>query len=346
MEKDRIERIIALSLLFVLLAATVVVLFPFASAILFAIILVVASGEAVDKLEDWLGGRRALAAGLATAGFVACLLVPLAILAFLLADDVARFVAVSRQTFEERPSLPGWVSDLPLIGNAINQMWEAFRAGTYDIVQTVAPYTERIANFFLSGTTAVGGELAQVAVGLLISFFLLRDRDAIVAHLKKVSHRLIGPHSEHLLQEAHGTIIGVLYGVLGTAIVQGLLCAFAFWLAGVPGALLLGVVAAFLSIIPGGVGVVLALASLWLILQNEIGWAIFVILWGVVPIGAVESVIKAAFVSRGSRLPFILILLGLVGGLMAGGFAGLFWGPVVLSVSYRLLAEWSKTFEH
>jgi predicted PurR-regulated permease PerM len=142
---------------------------------------------------------------------------------------------------------------------------------------------------------------------------------------------------------AGGTIRSVVYGILGTAFAQSILAAIGMWIAGVPGALLWAMLTFFLSVIPVGPPLVWGTATLWLLSQGSIGWAVFMGLWGFFGISGIDNIVKPYLISRGSHLPFILTLVGVLGGALAFGFIGVFLGPLLLALGYRLLQEWVST---
>jgi predicted PurR-regulated permease PerM len=135
---------------------------------------------------------------------------------------------------------------------------------------------------------------------------------------------------------------GVVYGILLTAIVQGILTAFGLWLAGVPRPVLLGAVAGFLSVLPIGAPLVWIPAALWLMGIGHLGWGIFLAIYGVVAVSGADSVIRPWFIARGAQLPFLLTVLGVLGGALAFGLLGIFLGPVLLGIGYTLLNEWTE----
>jgi predicted PurR-regulated permease PerM len=178
-------------------------------------------------------------------------------------------------------------------------------------------------------------------LSLLIAFFLYRDGRAAAARLETVVGQLAGGRAHTLLGVASGTIKGVVYGILGTNLVQGVLAAIGFWLSGVPGAFLLGVLSFFLTTIPMGPVIIWVPAVLWLFHIGDTGWAVFLALWSFGVFGPLENVLRPYLISRGSDLPVILVLFGMIGGLLAFGFLGIFLGPVLLAVSFTLAEEWS-----
>ena len=138
---------------------------------------------------------------------------------------------------------------------------------------------------------------------------------------------------------------GVVYGILLTAIVQGMLTAFGLWLSGVPRPVLLGAVAGFLSVLPIGAPVVWIPAALWLMGSGHLGWGIFLAVYGVVAVSGADSVIRPWFIARGAQLPFLLTVLGVLGGAIAFGLLGIFLGPVLLGIGYTLVNEWAEAEE-
>jgi predicted PurR-regulated permease PerM len=133
----------------------------------------------------------------------------------------------------------------------------------------------------------------------------------------------------------------VVYGILLTAIVQGVLTAFGLWLSGVPRPVLLGAVAGFLSVLPIGAPLVWIPGALWLMSTGHLGWGIVLAIYGVVAVSGADSVIRPWFIARGAQLPFVLTVLGVLGGAIAFGLIGIFLGPVLLGIGYTLVNEWS-----
>jgi predicted PurR-regulated permease PerM len=144
-----------------------------------------------------------------------------------------------------------------------------------------------------------------------------------------------------LLGIMHDTVSGVIYGILGTGLAQGVLAAIGFVIAGVPGAVLLGGATFFLSVVPVGPPLVWGGAAIWLFQQGQPGWAVFVAIWGFFVVSTVDNVIKPFIISRGANLPFAIVFLGVLGGVLAFGVIGAFLGPTLLAVGYRLSTEWT-----
>lgn len=196
-----------------------------------------------------------------------------------------------------------------------------------------------------SGLIAVGlavwAGVTQVVLSAFLAFFLLRDAPVLSERLANAVERLAGERGQHLIKVAGGTVRGVIYGILGTAIAQALVAGLGFWIAGVPGAVLLSVLTFFFAVIPFGPPLIWMPATLWLWAQDETGMAIFMLLWGALGISSVDNFLRPYLISQNSKMPFVLIFCGVIGGALAFGLVGVFMGPTMLAVAFRLIEEWS-----
>ncbi|MGF1613854.1 MAG: AI-2E family transporter [Gammaproteobacteria bacterium] len=130
---------------------------------------------------------------------------------------------------------------------------------------------------------------------------------------------------------------GVVYGFIGTALAQGAAAYFGYWLAGVPNALSFGLVTCLLSIVPGGAGLLGMPVALWLYQQGEAAWAIFVAIWIVGVVSFLGNVVKPLLIGKETCLPFLLIMMGVIGGALGWGLLGVFLGPTLLTVCHNVL---------
>lgn len=189
---------------------------------------------------------------------------------------------------------------------------------------------------------AVGQGITQVLLSAFLAFFLLRDASVLGDRLEIAVERLAGGRGRHLLKVAGDTVRGVIYGILGTAIAQALVAGLGFWIAGVPGTVLLSVLTFFFAVIPFGPPMIWIPASLWLFAQDKPGLGIFLGLWGLLGISSVDNFLRPYLISQGSKMPFILIFCGVIGGALSFGLVGVFLGPTLLAVGFRLIEEWSS----
>ncbi|RYD32428.1 MAG: AI-2E family transporter, partial [Verrucomicrobiaceae bacterium] len=184
--------------------------------------------------------------------------------------------------------------------------------------------------------------VTQVLVSAFLAFFLLKDADILAERLSVAANRLAGDRGKHLIKVAGDTVRGVIYGIIGTAIAQALVAGIGFWIAGVPGAVLLSVLTFFFAVVPFGPPMIWLPAALWLFAQGETGYGIFMMIWGTFGISMVDNFLRPFLISQGSKMPFVLIFCGVIGGALAFGPVGVFMGPTLLAVAFRLIEEWSS----
>jgi len=173
-----------------------------------------------------------------------------------------------------------------------------------------------------------------------IGFFFFRDGDALMASIRSAFEHLAGGLADELLATIQNTVTGVVHGIFGTALAQALVAILGFYIAGVPGVLLLGIGTFFLSLVPVGPPLLWGGAAVWLFSQGQTGWAIFMVLYGLLVISSIDNFVKPFLISRSSNLPLLLIVLGVFGGVIAFGFIGVFIGPPVLAVGFTLVQLW------
>jgi predicted PurR-regulated permease PerM len=88
-----------------------------------------------------------------------------------------------------------------------------------------------------------------------------------------------------------------------------------------------------------GPTLVLAPAVIWTFWSGATGWGVFLLVCTLV-VGTMDNFVRPLLIKRGADLPLLLILAGVIGGLLAFGLVGIFVGPVVLAVAYKLLGDW------
>ncbi len=338
----RPERLIMALLLGGIAVGCVVVLTPFFTAILWAVILTFTTWPVYEwlRLHGRLGhAGAALVMVLLTAVIV---VLPLALAAPGGAADFAGLESALQAALAAGlPGPPGWLEDVPAIGPMLSGLWTSWAADLSVMVEFFKPYFGIAAQLGLRLVLGLANGVLDFVLALLVAFFLYRSGDVLALRLRALIHRIAGPRAEGLMAVTGATIRGVVYGILGTAIVQAILTALGLWVAGVPRPALLGVVAGALSVLPIGAPVVWIPAALWLLSIGKTFWAIALLVYGTVAISGADSVIRPYFIARGAQLPFLLTMLGVLGGALAFGLLGVFLGPVLLGVGYTLVAEWA-----
>ena len=338
----QIEQLVSLSIIALLIIGSIVIVFPFLSAILWAVVFAVTTWPLFVKVEKALGGRTSLAAAALTLLLALIFFVPMVYVGSKLVSQ-ASIVFDHAQGLMEKGlgPLPSWLKGLPLIGGKLEGIWRNIGQDTSKLIEIVKPHIKNILSLIISAGAGMARLVLLTILSLILLFFLLKEGRPLRAGLEAMAVRLGGEKGRQLLFVAGATMRSVVYGILGAAIVQAIMAIFGLWISGVPNPLFVGTVAGVFALIPIGViQVVLLPAAGWLIFKGHVAWGIFLAIWSFTVIGNIDSFIRPMLISRGAKIPFLVVLLGVLGGLAVGGILGLFVGATLLSVFFTLLKEW------
>jgi predicted PurR-regulated permease PerM len=336
------ERLLLALLLGGIGVGCVLVLYPFFSALLWAGILVFTTWPVCDWLHQQLRLGRGAAAGVMVALTAVTIVLPLALAAPSGANDVNHLrAAIDDALRAGLPGAPDWVYAIPLVGQTLGDLWNRWAADISVMVEALGPYVGILLEGGLGLLLGLANGVLLFMLALFVAFFFYLYGEPIAARLRLILRRIAGARAERLIVITGATVRGVVYGILLTAIVQGILTAFGLWLSGVPRPVLLGAVAGFIAVLPIGAPVVWIPCALWLMSSGHLGWGVFLAVYGVVAVSGADSVIRPWFIARGAQLPFVLTVLGVLGGAIAFGLLGIFLGPVLLGIGYTLVNEWA-----
>lgn len=332
---------IVIGFLFALGAASLKILEPFLHAWLWAIVIVVATWPTMTWLQARLGGRRWAAVSLLTLALLVLLVLPLSLAitaAVVNAGEIAERVK-NLDNFR-LPALPSWVSELPFFGAKALQLWDQVAtAGVEGLLTQLAPYAGALTKGIVARASGFGFIVIESILALAFVALLYLRGEAAARVVQRIAARLAGPRGALAVVLATRAIRGVALGVGGTAVVQSVLTGIGLSLAGVPFAALLSGLAFVLCLVQIGTVPVLLPAVVWVFWTGQTGWGIFLLIWAII-VGTADNVLRPLLIQRGVDLPFWLVFIGVVGGLLAFGLVGLFIGPVVLAVASMLLSNW------
>ena len=340
----RLELMAAGALTALLVVGTVVVLRPFITSLILSAVLAYATWPVYQWVLERSDQRTGRAATIMTLLLMLTLVTPFAVMAFSLADNAVELLRLIRGALNQPlPAPPEWLPSIPLAGSYLDEKWRSLMqqdegALLAQIKATLAQLP--LKDWSIASGAALGRGVVLIAFSVVICFFFYRDGPAITARIQAVMEHLAGRLAEHLIEVTAGTVSRVTNGILGTALAQSVLALVGFWIAGIPGAMLLGLLTFFLSIVPMGPPLIWFPAGLWLFFQGETAWAVFMMIYGMLVISSIDNLIKPYLISRGGTLPLLLVFMGVLGGLMAFGFIGVVLGPVILAIAYSLLTEW------
>jgi predicted PurR-regulated permease PerM len=337
--RTAVEVLVRVGVLAVLVAWCFAIARPFVVAVLWGVILAVATHPGYARLRDGLGGRPRLAATLLTLLALLLLIGPLGVLTAALVGNVGDLAA--RLTAGELavPAPPAGLAEWPLVGHRLERLWRLASVNLLSALSEVQPQLRALGRWLLSLVAGAGlGLLNFVAAVVIAGLLLARSADGRRL-ANAAATRLAGERGPELAGLAEHTVRGVARGVLGTALIQSALAGAGFVAAGVPWAALLTLACFLLGVVQLGPAIVL-LGAVAYVLSTAgalvgglfLAWCVFV--------GAIDNVLRPLLIGRGSEVPLAVILAGVLGGLLAHGLIGLFVGPIVLALGHELLRAW------
>ena len=241
-------------------------------------------------------------------------------------------------------TLPGWVTGIPFLGPKLAVAWESIVAGPEGLWARLAPYAGNLFNWFLSQAGSVGMIVVQFLLTVIIAAILYANGETAATGVIRFARRLGGERGEEVTVLAAKTVRAVAIGVVGTALIQSLLGGIGLAVTGVPAAAVLTAVMFILCIAQLGPALVLIPAVIWLYYTGQTAWGTVLLVFAILAL-TLDNVLRPILIRKGAELPLFLIFAGVIGGLVTFGIAGLFIGPVVLAITYKLLAAWVEDEE-
>jgi predicted PurR-regulated permease PerM len=237
------------------------------------------------------------------------------------------------------PPPPAAVKAWPLVGEAIYQFWDLASTNVSAALAKLAPQLKPLGSSLLGIAGDAGVGFLKFLGAIVVAGFLFPGAPALAERVKKVSRRLVPTRGEELVDLAAATIRNVSQGVVGISALQALLAGIGLVASGVPAASLLTSAVLILGIIQVGPSIVLIPLVIWSWTAMETSVALLFTCY-MVPVSLLDNLLRPIVMGRGLKTPMPVILLGVLGGTLAGGITGLFLGPIVLAVIWELLASW------
>jgi predicted PurR-regulated permease PerM len=327
---------ISLGVLFIglMIVASLWVLQPFIGATVWATMVVVATWPMMRAVEARLGGRRWAAVAVMTAAMLLVLVLPLLAAVATIVGHADDIVGWSRAAVRAGvPSPPGWVATIPVVGSRAAREWQQLAATPpEELMAWATPYVRTGLQWFAGQAGGFGLMLLHFVLTVLIAAILYANGEAAAGVVRRFARRLAGERGESSAVLAGQAIRAVALGVVVTAIVQSAAAGIGLAVSGIPYAAVLTALIFMLCIAQ-------APAVGWLYWTSGPLWGTVLLVWTVL-VGALDNVLRPLLIKRGADLPLLLIFAGVIGGLIGLGIIGLFVGPAVLAVTYRLLESW------
>ncbi|MBO6507171.1 MAG: AI-2E family transporter [Roseibium sp.] len=317
---------------------------PFFVFLLWAVILTVALYPAYSWLANKLGGRKTISALIITLIGLAIVMGPVAVLVVSLVETLQGWFHSISDGVIKLPPLPEKLASLPVVGAKIAELWQLASRSLELFFTKVGPMLVPAGGHILSALASLSGSVLFFIVSIILSGFLFVPGPKLASGAKRFADRIIAPRGAEFVDLAGATIRNVSRGVIGVAVIQGLLTGIVLIAFAVPLAGVLTFLALILCIIQIGPALIILPTIIWAWSSWEFLPALlFTVL--MLPVMLVDNVLKPILMSRGLDVPMLVILIGVLGGTITYGLIGLFLGPVVLAVFYELVIAWVKVGE-
>lgn len=340
--RDDITRTV-LTVLFIggLIGTAIWILKPFLGAAIWAVTIVTATWPAMVSVQRRLWGRRSLAVTVMTLILLCLLVMPLWLAIGTIVSNADQIAGWAKAAADfEMPPPPAWLDRLPFVGADLVRAWErVLLVEVQDFLKKLAPYGGAAIRWFAAEVGGFGALVLQFLLTVVFAALLYARGEAAASWMRRFGRRLGGARGEHSIVLAGQAVRGVAIGVVVTALIQSVLGGLGLVIAGVPFAAVLTALMFILAIAQVGPLLVLGPAVAWLYYTGGAGWGTLLLLYSLV-VGVMDNFLRPFLIKKGADLPFLLIFIGVVGGLIAFGLIGIFVGPVVLAVAHTLLSAW------
>jgi predicted PurR-regulated permease PerM len=334
------RRVLVAGLILGVLAATFSVLQPFVVPLIWGAILAYVSWPLHQRLLKWVKGRTGLAALITTLAVTLAIIVPLVWLVFMLRYEATGAYAQVQAFLASKPLLPPVLRDLPGAGPWLQDMLDELARDPTAIRAQLVRLTEESSLEVTRLIGGVGRNAAKLFFAVLSLFFLLRDGPRVLRETRAILEGILGERVRDYLDAIGSTTQAVVYALILGALAQGAVAGIGYWIFGIQAPVLLGAVTVLVALIPFGAPVVWGSLSVWLLLTGHVWQGVGLLLWGVLLVSWMDNIIRPLVISNATQMPFLLVVFGVLGGVLAFGLVGLFIGPVLLAVSLAIWREW------
>lgn len=334
------RRLLVAGLILGILLLTFSVLQPFIVPLIWGGILAYVSWPMHLRVLRMVRNRSSVASLITTLIVAVIIVVPLVWLILLLRVEAIAAYAEVQAFLASKPVLPPAIRDLPYIGAQVQEILNQLAADPTAIRGQAMLLMEQSSVEVSRLIGGVGRNVAKLFFALLSMYFLLRDGSRLMREARAVLEGILGPRVHDYLDAAGATTQAVVYALMLGALAQGAAAGIGYWIFGVDAPVLMGAVTVMIALIPFGAPMVWGSLAAWMLVKGDVWNGVGLILWGLVLVSWVDNIVRPLVISNATRMPFILVVFGVLGGVLAFGLVGLFIGPVLLAVSLAIWGEW------
>ena len=334
------RRVLVAGLILGVVLLTFSVLQPFIVPLIWGAILAYVAWPMHQRVLKFAGGQVSLASMLTTTLVTLILVVPFIWMVLLLRIEAIGAYAHVQAFLASKPTLPQALRDLPGIGAWAQATLQRLSEDPTAIRQQAVVLMEESSLEVTRMIGGVGRNVVKLFFAVLSMFFLLRDGPRLLRETTAILEGILGPRIRDYLDAIGSTTQAVVYALILGALAQGAAAGVGYLIFGVKAPVLLAALTALIALVPFGAPLVWGTLSTWLLVTGQVWQGVGLILWGAILVSWVDNIVRPLVISSATRMPFLLVVFGVLGGVLAFGLVGLFIGPVLLAVSLAIWREW------
>ena len=343
MKREHIFFIFILFLTFLSIYLLYLILAPFLSSIIWAILLAMIFYPLFQKVERLLTKKAVLSALLMTLLVFIVIVLPFSLLMASLAGEavdlyhqVEEMIKTGQlQTYVER------MKDIPVFKWILAGLGQHIDFSQANPLPLLLKNLNQISTFIFNQTTTLLKGFSSFVAGffftLLALYYLFKDGSHLFARLKEIVP-LPSKQRDLLIQRFKDMIYATIYGGLLIAMIQGLLGGLSFWVLGLPWPIFWGAAMALLSFIPiGGTALIWVPTAIILLIEGAVLKGLLLLSLGVFVISMVDNLLRPFFISTRTNIHPLLLFFAVLGGVQAFGLIGFVAGPLVATLFLTLI---------
>lgn len=341
-----IRRIIISLLLGGLVLLGYIVVQPFIVPVAWAMVIAYASWPLHVLVRQYVTQKATLSALLTTLLIATAFILPtLWIISLLRTEIGVAYTNFSAQIALGPPKLPEYMQSLPWLGDWLNHLILQSSDDPQAFQDKITLWLQESSNQLITVLGDVGRNAAKLGFSLITLFFMLRDGDRLFRQVHKVLFRFLGARIENYLTAVGNMTTAVIWGLIVTALAQGFVAGLGYWWVDLSAPMLLGTITALVAMIPFGAPFAWGSIALFLLADGQYLNGVILLVWGALAVSSVDNLVRPIVISNATRIPFLLVMFGVLGGLAAFGLIGLFLGPVILAILMAIWQEWLEESE-
>ncbi len=333
------EAALHIGLLFLTIFISFIIFKPFLVPVVWGIIIAVALYPIFKKITKLFKGRKGMAAILIVLFGLALLIIPTLKIAGTTIDSLRNLSEQLEHGTLKVPPPADRVKEWPIIGDKVWELWNLASVNLDSAIQKMSPQLNSIGLWLVEFISSLVGGFFIFIFAIIISGICMVYAGSGYDFSVKVFNRLEGNKGQMMVDNSVATIKSVVYGVIGVAIIQATLVGLGFAVADIPGTPVLTLIVLLLAIVQIPPLLVVIPVIVYAFSIMDTGGAVVFAIWCFIA-GASDNILKPLLLGRGVDIPMLVILIGSIGGMVAGGIIGMFVGAVILALAYQLFLDW------